>query len=119
MLRFPVPKNYSIEIDCKSSAPFFHVTDNLYLVKTPEKGSNGVSCIEDFFDPSLLQTKLEGKKFNPADKINTDSEYGKVVFATQVVQPNAATIDFKGFVPLLERIVAVIDDYAPPTAATA
>ena len=113
-------KNYSIKINYKSSAPFFHVTDNLYLVKTPGKGSDGVSCIEDFFSPSLLKTELKGKKFNPDDKkINTDSEYSKQVFATQVVQPNATTIDFTGFAPLLERIVAVIDDYTPPTAATA
>ena len=114
-----VSKNYSIKIDLKSSAPFFHVTDNLYLAKTPEQGPDGVSCIENFFDASLLKTELEGKKFNPDDKINTDSEYGKLLFAKQVVQPKAATIDFTGFAPLLERIVAVIDDYAPPTAATA
>ena len=112
-------KNYSIKINHKSSAPFFHVTDNLYLVKTPGKGSDGVSCIEDFFDSSLLQKELEGKKFNPADKINTDSEYGKWPFATQVVQPNAAAIDFTGFAPLLERIAAVIDNYKQRIAATA
>lgn len=112
-------KNYSIKIDLKSSAPFFHVTDNLYLVKTPEQGPDGVSCIEGFFDPSLLETELKGKKFNPHKDFDPDSEYDKWVFATQVVQPNAATIDFTGFVPLLERIVAVIDDYTPPTAATA
>ena len=114
-----VAENYSIKIDHKSSALFFHVTDNLYLIKTPEKGSKGISCIEDCFDSSLLQTELDGKKFNPSDKdFDPNSEYDKWVFAKKVVQPNAATINFAGFAPLLERIVAVIDDYTPPTAAT-
>ena len=116
---FPiVRKNYSTEIDHKSSAPFFHLTDNLYLVKTPEKGSDGFSFIEDCFDSSLLQKELKGKKFNPHNDVDTDTEYGKWIFAKQVVQQNAATINFKGFAPLLERIVAVIDDYTPPPTVT-
>ena len=110
-------KNYDVAIDLKSSEPFFHVTDNLYLVKTPEKGSDGVSCIEDFFDPSLLQTELEGKKFNPNKEHGADGEYGKFVFAEKVVRPNASTINFSEFKTLLGRIVSVIDHYSPPTGA--
>lgn len=109
--------SYGVTVTLKSPNPFFHVTDNLYLVKTPEKGVNGLSCIEDFFDPSLLQTDLEGKKFNPNKVHNADDEYGKFVFAEKVVRPNVATIDFSGFATLLDRIVAVIDDYSPPLAA--
>ena len=104
-----VRDNYSIEIDLQSSAPFFYVTDNLYLIKTPKKGPKDDSCIEDCFDSSLLETKLDGKTFNPRNEdFDPDSEYDKWVFAKQVVQPNAATIDFTGFAPLLERIYAVI-----------
>jgi hypothetical protein len=106
--------NYGIKIGWKTSDPFFHVTDNLYLVKTPEKGPEGVSRIEDLFQPSLLATKLGGKKFNPDKDHNADGEYGKYVFAEKVVRPNAATIDFSGFAPLLDRIVAVVDHYSPP-----
>ena len=114
-----IPKNFPITINYKSSAPFFHVTDNLYLVKTPEKGAEDTSYIEEFFDSSLLQTELEGKKFNPDNDNDPGSEYGKWIFATKVVQQNADTIDFIGFTPLLKRIVAVINDYSPPTGATA
>ncbi len=110
-------KNYGIAIDLQLAAPFFHVTDNLYLVKTPEKGSDGLSYIEDFFDPVLLATKLEGKKFNPNKDHGADGEYGKYVFAEKVVRPNAGTINFSGFAPLLERIAAVIDHYSPPQTA--
>ena len=95
-------------------ASFFHVTDNLYLVKTPELGVSGISYIEKFFDPSLLKTELAGKKFNPDKDHDAASEYGKFAFADKVVRPNAGTIDFSGFAPLLDRIVAAIDHYKPP-----
>ena len=88
--------------------------DNLYLVKTPEQGKNGMSCIEDFFDPSLLSAEINGKKFNPEKDHGADGEYGKAVFADKVIRPNADKIDFSNFAPLLERVAAVIDHYSPP-----
>ena len=109
--------NWKIDISVKSSELFFRVTDNLYLVKTPEKGTDGVSCIENFFQLALLATKLDGKTFNPDKKHNADGEYGKFLFAEKVVRPGWSKIDFSGFAPLLNRFVAVIDNYAqPPTA---
>ena len=90
--------------------------DNLYLVKTPEIGQDGTSCIEDFFPQSLLKTELDGKTFNPNKDHGADGEYCKFHFADQVVRPNAGKIDFSGFVPLLKRIAAVIDHYVPPVA---
>lgn len=110
-------RDYGITIDLKSSEPFFHVTDNLYLVKTPKKGADEETCIEDFFDPSLLRTDLKGKKYNPKKGHRAPGEYGKYALAESVVRPNAATIDFSGFAPLLDRMVAVIDHYSPPKAA--
>ena len=114
-----IKKNYyGIAIDIKTADLFFHITDNLYLVKTPERGKNGISCIEDFFEPSLLATKLDGKRFNPNKDHNAEGEYGKELFASKVVRRNAETIKFARFQPLLERIVAVIDHYSPPDATT-
>lgn len=107
-------QNYGIKVELQSSKPFFHITDNLYLVKTPEKGASGASCIEDFFDPWLLATEIDGKKFNPKKDHGADGEYGKFIFAEKVVRPNASTINFANFAPLLQRIVAVIDHYKPP-----
>ena len=109
-----IKDSYGISIKLTSLDLFFHVTDNLYLVKTPERGSSGKSFIEEFFELSLLETKIGGKKFNPYKKHEADGEYGKYVFAEKVVRPHADKIDFSGFVPLLERIVAVIDHYSPP-----
>jgi RNA-directed DNA polymerase len=106
--------NYGVDIKLTSSHPFFHITDNLYLVKTPEEGPSGISFIEELFEPSLLLTKIDGKKFISDKEHDADGEYGKFVFAEKVVRAHADKIDFSGFVPLLERIVAVIDHYSPP-----
>ncbi len=107
-------ENYGIDVNLDSTDPFFHITDNLYLIKTPQLQGKQMSCIEDFFDPVLLATELDGKKYNPKKDHGADGEYGKYVFAEKVVRPKAGTIDFSGFAPLLDRIVAVIDDYVPP-----
>lgn len=69
------------------------------------------SCIEHFFDPTLLKTEHNGKKLNLKKDHGADGEYGKYVFAEKVVRPKAGQIDFSGFRPLLKRIVAVIDHY--------
>ena len=103
-----------MSISWNSSALFYHVTDNLYLIKTPEKNSDGMSRIEDFFEPSLLEARLNGKKFNSRDKKLSNDEYGKFLFATKVVQPSASKINFSAFSQVLDRIVAVIDDYVAP-----
>ena len=99
------------DISLKTSEPFYHLQANLYLVKTPENGADSKSCIEDLFDPNLLETTIDGKKFDPSKEHNTDDMYGKTVFAKKVVIPNADKIDFSRFRELLDRITAVLDDY--------
>lgn len=107
-----IKENYKIQIDFSSADPFFYITENLYLVKTPERGQTGASCIEDCFEAILLATELDGKKFNQNTNIDPDKEYGKFVFAEKVVRPNVSTINFSGFSPLLQRLIAAIDDYS-------
>lgn len=110
-------KNYGLDIAWDKHDPFFHLHGPLYLVKTPALGANHKSCPEDFFEPAVLAEKLDGKSFNKENKINPATEYGKAVFATRVVRPKAGAINFAGFTPLLERIEAVIRDYAARKAA--
>jgi RNA-directed DNA polymerase len=115
------------KIGLDSTEAFYYLGYNLYLVKTPEPGSGKKSCIEDLFPPALLKTLLDGKTFDPNKEHDEAGKYGKVVFAKRVVIPNAAAIDFSGFAPLLDRIVAVLDHHvslkmaspAPPPAAVA
>ena len=106
-------KHFGVDITHASTAPFFHLTDNLYLVKTPLVGSDPMSCIEDLFDAATRATPLDGKIFHTEKKdFDPTKHIGKVPFATKVVTPNAGTISWAGFIPLLDRIVAVLGDYA-------
>jgi RNA-directed DNA polymerase len=101
---------------------FYRLASNLYLVKTPEKGKNHQSCIEDLFDKETLNEKLGEKVFNKSNTTSTDTQYGKYYFAEKVVQVKANSIDFSGFNPLLQRIVSAIEDYSPaypPAGASA
>jgi hypothetical protein len=118
-------KHFGVDITHASTAPFFHLTDNLYLVKTPLVGGEPMSCIEDLFDASTKAVPLDDKIFHTEKKdFDPTKHIGKVPFATKVVAPNAGTISWVGFAPLLDRIVAVLGDYAakipaPPAAAAA
>jgi RNA-directed DNA polymerase len=106
---FSAAGGLGVSMSHTSTSPFYRFAWNLYLIKTPEAGQ---TCIEDFFYPSILSTTVSGKKFNPKKNINIATEYGKVVFAEKVVRTKSATIDFSKFTPLLDRIVAVLDDYS-------
>lgn len=95
-----------------SPEPFHHLCRNLYLVLTPIPTGSTESCIEDFFDPAVLATRLDGKSFNPTNFDNSPTEYGKLYLAEYVIRPHAKTINFAGFSPLLTRISAACADYA-------
>ncbi len=104
-----IKTNFGVQIAMATTDDFYHITENLYVVKTPE--TNGESCIEDLFPDNVRDTRLNGKKFNAKSKIDPQTEYGKEVFAKSVVKPNAHNIDFSGFDPLLDRIVEVLDHH--------
>jgi len=105
-------KHFNVNITHQSDASFFHLTHNLYLVKTPAVGSKTTSCIEDLFDGEALALTLDGKFFHPKNEdFDSTKHIGKAPFATKVVARNADTISWKGFAPLLDRIVEVLADY--------
>lgn len=106
-----IKSKFHVTVDLKTTLPFYHLWKNLYLIKTPEKVGDGISCIEDSFDPALLKTVLGGKTLNLHKEHEAPNEYGKFIFAEQVVKPHLATIDLSGFEPILDRIVAAIDHY--------
>ena len=108
---------FGITIGHATDLPFYHLDGPLYLVKTPVRGADHKSCPEDFFEPHILDTKIDGKLFNPDKEHDAPGEYGKVVFAEKVVRPQASKIDFSGFEPLLSRVDAVIDHYSKTLAA--
>jgi hypothetical protein len=96
--------------------PFVHVVGNLYLVWTPLTAGAASSCIEDAFNAATKSIKVAGKTFNPASEGDTDTEYGKAVFAYKVVEEHASKIDFSGFRPLLSRLSQVLAHHASKMA---
>ena len=89
------------KIERTSRAPFYHIVDNLYLVKLPENGDEEVA-IEDLH---------EGKLWEPFK-----SNERKVEFAEHIRKSN--NIDFVKFAPLLERIEKCIKYHAAKTSDT-
>lgn len=91
--------------------PFYHLGENLYLVKVPEATPAADRDIEDLFQPVLLATLLDGKPFNKKKDHGDDTAYGKVIFAEKVVRQDAANVDFSGFADLLSRIDQCLTHY--------
>ena len=96
----------------KGTAPFIHVIGNLYVVPTPLTAAGGETMIEDFFDPAILKTTLNGKTFDPSKDMDDTKHYSKAAFARDVVAKNASSINFSNFQGILDRVDAVVKDYA-------
>jgi hypothetical protein len=115
-----IKKNGGPDISLASLDAFYHLFENVYLVKTPEQvGKDPRSCIEDLFDPELLKTEIDGKVFDIDKEHDEPGKYGKVVFAEKVVKPRVSEINFSRFEPLLSRIAAVLNDYSGAAAHAA
>ena len=110
---FGLAKSMSKEdISLVTSKPFYHLGLNLYLVKTPERViAPHTSCIEDLFDQSVLGSVVNGKVFDPDKDHEEEGKYGKQIFATKVIQPNANSIDFAGFLPLMDQFAKVLQHH--------
>jgi RNA-directed DNA polymerase len=92
--------------------PFIHVVRNLYALATPLPNGTTQSKIEDFFEAKLKTTVIDNKTFNDQNQFDTSTQYGKSIFAHKVVRPNADTINFNGFRPLLTNLVSAIKAHA-------
>lgn len=84
---------------------FINVVENLYAVPTPGKDS----YIEKFFGEETLRTELGGKTFCLKNNCDDPKHYGKMKFAQDVIVPNESTIEFSGFVPLLQNLSKAIE----------
>jgi len=84
---------------------FIKIIENLYAVPTPGRDS----YIEKYFDEKTLATEFSGKTFSSSNKFDDTKHYGKMTFAQKVVAPNASTIEFSGFVPLLTSLSKAIE----------
>ena len=85
------------------SQPYYFIQENLYVIAVPKLNSKQTT-IEDFFEKSVLDTKLNGKTFSGSDKFDAKTQYGKHLFAEHVVKKNEKNIDFSKFEVILQRI---------------
>lgn len=106
-----VKKSSRAKTKIDNNEPYIHVHRNLYLILTPLQGNQKESKIEDLFDASTLEVKIDGKSFNPSNEDATETTYSKAVFARKVVEERASSINFEGFAPLLDRIAKVIESH--------
>ena len=109
---FKAMKQHGVTATQATTLDFYFVSFNLYVVKTPEIGPKGISAIEDLFDAATLTKQLDRKTFSREEDYDRAKHYGKIEFADRVVRANLGSVDFRRFASLLDRLVAVIDDYA-------
>ena len=102
-----IKSNYRLDISISSDEEFFHITHNLYLLKTPSI-DGGTSCMESLFPEEILGTIIDGKTFDINKAHGDDTTYGKYIFSDRVIRPNANAIDFTRFHPLLSGMEASI-----------
>ena len=99
-------------IEIKNNDDFFHLYSNLYLIKTPCVNEENESCIEDLFDQGWLsKVQHNGRRFSKKNNFDNSKYFGKKYLATRVL-PKSTDIDFKGFKPLLDRIVKLTGDFS-------
>jgi hypothetical protein len=108
---FAAMKQQKINVSQSTTDDFYHVCFNLYVVKTPEIGSVGTSTIENFLDDAALSEKIQGRTLSLAKEYDRAKHFGKMELADLIIRPRYASLDFGGFVPLLDRLVSVIKDY--------
>ena len=97
-----------------AGAQAIRVHHNLYVVLTsPNVASAPPHCIEHCFDPATLGTLISGKSLSLSNKSLAANQYGKAWFAEKVVKPNAKSIDFNGFHPLLAAVAHIVTTHAP------
>jgi hypothetical protein len=111
-------EKYGLTVKTSSTDPFYHLCENLYIVKIPEGNPPKEREIEELFQPALLATTIDGKPFDPKKEHGDDTAYGKVKFAEEVVRPNTDSIDFSGFEELLSRIDQCLAHYYAKKAST-
>lgn len=108
-------REFQIDIDLSSGAGITHVTDNIYLLSTDPVGVDGISCIENYFDPSVLSIEIDGRKFVFNKDPEVTTQYGKSEFVKKVVTSGKYDVSFSGFIPLLQRMETVIKNYKAPS----
>lgn len=114
-IRSYVQERFKKKLD--QAVDFQHLFANVYIVLTPTPVGKKSSDMEDLFKPAAHSIVVNGRNFDRSKDSDTKTTYGKATFAYEVVAKQAASIDFTGFQPLLDRFVEVLNDYRGRRAA--
>lgn len=79
--------------------------ENVFVLFSIAK-ENGT--IEDLFNPSLLEIKLDGKSFSKKNDFDPNTHFGKNDFAKKIIGPRRKEIDFSGFEPFLSALESLM-----------
>lgn len=101
---------FGSDVSISKNDDFYHIVDNLYLVKTPHKGTRHKTCIESFLPDVVLNQERSGKKFNGSSTIDPEKEFGKSALTGIVKERNLAS-DLVGMDSILKRISLAVDHY--------
>lgn len=100
---------FGVFIDNKGGV--FKLKHHFYLVVIPRLGNRDTN-IEDLFEESVLRTTLEGKTFQPDEKLfDPKLHYSKQAFAENVIIKHQKNINFSNFKPIFEMINQSIAEY--------
>ncbi|KTD64241.1 putative serine protease HhoA precursor [Legionella santicrucis] len=107
-------KKTNVNYDRKKNF-IYPVIENLYVVLLPIRNPPEDIIIENFFEKSVLETKLGEKIFSPENGNGFDSQrhYSKQVLVEKVIRPKQDTINFSGFTDILDNLVTAIEQYKP------
>jgi len=96
-----------VEHDKIGREDFYYIHSNLYAIVLPEENQE----IEDLFDDSVLDVKLNGKSFNRDPQSDNNKFFGKSIFS-KYIEGNKGVISFSGFKCVFDRMVSVNRDWA-------
>lgn len=88
-----------------------NVQDNLYVVTVPLVKGKTECEIEDLFFDEVLGISIGGKTFSREKDADNEQHFGKAIFANYI-QKNYNSIDFANFIPFLNEISSVIENYS-------
>lgn len=105
-------KMFGVTEDSIKKNSFTHIVHNLYIVLTPLLPGDKDSCMEDLFDRAVLNTVINGQSFDKSNNYNKSTHYGKNDFSLKVIKANEKSINFSGFLPLLNAVRDCLVHYA-------
>ena len=86
----------------------YNIIDNLYLLTHPSETQK--EEIEDLFEENILHHKIDGRSFSKKSNFNKSEYYGKNEFSNYVLS-NYKNINFQKFIPMLDNLNKLIEDY--------